>query len=359
MSLADRTFSPSIFLTSGLWVSHGETSYHASVLRSGTVNDYARRFAGLRTDKSRARWSEVTFHQAPYKPLLLLSVLDLFEQDEIETNLIEITPDLGELFAQYCSTVLPFDRPGNLALPFFHLQSDDFWHLLPRQGKEQALGSASQIRSLSRLRETAFGARLDEALYEILHVQESRDLLRSVLIETYFAPEIRGSLIERGAVNREAFLYSKELLDLKGPQPVEETVAEEVYRPAARHQGFRRAVVTAYVHRCALCGIRVQTLDGHTVVAAAHIVPWSASYDDRPANGMALCRTCHWTFDEGLLRVSSTYEILASDQLRVFSNLPGYLTNLEGRGIVRPIEEAYWPDPASLKWHRDHIFRRS
>jgi putative restriction endonuclease len=328
-------------------------------LRSETTKDYARLFAELRTDKSPARWSEVTFHQAPYKPLLLLSVLDLFEQGEIEANLIEITPDLGELFTQYCLTVLPFNRPGNLALPFFHLRSDGFWHLLPRHSKEETLASVSQIRLLSRLRETVFGARLDEALYEILHVQESRDLLRSVLIETYFAPEIRGSLIERGAVNQEAFLYSKELLERKGPQTVEEAVVEGAYRPAARDQGFRRAVVTAYVHRCALCGIRVQTLDGHTVVAAAHIVPWSVSHDDRPANGMALCRTCHWTFDEGLLRVSSTYEILASDQLRVFSNLPGYLTNLEGRGIVRPVEEAYWPDPASLEWHRDHVFRRS
>lgn len=313
----------------------------------------------MRTDKSPARWSEVTFHQAPYKPILLLSVLDLFEQGEIETNLIDLTPDLGELFAQYCSMVLPFDRPGNIALPFFHLQSDGFWHLLPRPGKEEILGSASQIRSLSRLRETVLGARLDEALYEILHVQESRDLLRSVLIETYFAPEIRGSLIERGVVNQEAFMYSRELLEKKGPQTIEETVAEAVYRPAARDQGFRRAVVTAYAHRCALCGIRVQTLDGRTVVAAAHIVPWSESHDDRPANGMALCRTCHWTFDEGLLRVSPAYEILVSVQLKVFSNLPGYLTSLEGRGIVRPIDEAYWPDIESLKWHHAHVFRRN
>jgi putative restriction endonuclease len=46
-----------------------------------------------------------------------------------------------------------------------------------------------------------------------------------------------------------------------------------LYRPAVRDQGFRRAVVTAYLHRCALCGIRVRTLDGRTAVAVAHIVP--------------------------------------------------------------------------------------
>ena len=31
------------------------------------------------------------------------------------------------------------------------------------------------------------------------------------------------------------------------------------------------------------------TLEGHTVVDAAHIKPWSASHNDCPTNGMALC----------------------------------------------------------------------
>jgi putative restriction endonuclease len=297
-------------------------------------------------------------NRAPHKPLLLLSVLDLFEQGEAESNLIEITPDLGEMFVRYWERTLSFDRRGNLALPFFHLRSEGFWHLLPRQGKEEALNFTSQIRSLSQLRENVVGARLDEALYDLLRVRESRDLLRSVLIETYFAPEVRSLLVEQGAVNHEAFLYSKKLLEQREEQTIGESLTEEeTYHPAARDQGFRRAVVTAYTHRCALCGMRVLTLDGHTVVDAAHIVPWSVGHDDRLANGMALCRTCHWAFDEGLLRVSLTYEILASGQLRVVHNLPGYLISLEGRGILRPTEDAYWPDPESLTWHHKHVFR--
>lgn len=289
----------------------------------------------------------------------MLSVLDLFEQDEVKSNLIELSPDLGELFARYWEKVLPFDRRGNLALPFFHLRSEGFWSLLPVQGKELALRSASQIRSLARLQETVVGACLDEALYELLRARNSRDLLRSVLIEAYFAPEVRGLLVEQGDVNREAFRYSRELLEWRGEQAVKETAAVDAYRPAARDQGFRRAVVTAYAHRCALCGIRVRTLDGHTVVDAAHIIPWSVGRDDRPANGMALCKTCHWTFDEGLMRVSSAYEIFVSAQLSTLGNLAGYLINLEGRGIIRPAEEVYWPDPASLEWHHDRVFRRS
>ena len=303
------------------------------------INDYTRRFARLRTNRNRKVWSEVTAHQAPHKPILLLCVLDLFDSGEISSNLVEISDDLIDLFDRYWRRVLPFSRPGNLALPFFHLQGDGFWYLLPRYGRSSF---DSQITSLTRLREEAIGARMDEELYVLIESMENRGRLRSVLIETYFSPEIRPLVVEQSITNRGAFSYSEELLRRPEDSRVEETLSlEEAYRPAIRDQGFRRPVVTAYSHRCALCGIRVRTLDGHTAVTAAHIVPWSETQDDRPANGVALCRMCHWTFDKGLLGVSQEYEVITSKQLVVLNNLPGYLTNLEGRGIVGPAQELF------------------
>jgi len=250
---------------------------------------------------------------------------------------------------------LPFGHPGNLALPFFHLRGDGFWHLIPRH---EGARLGSQIAYVSRLREEILGACLDEELFDLVRSGENRDRLRSVLIETYFSPETRRPIIEQSAINRGAFFYSEELLKHPENPRVEETLpVEEAYRPAVRDQGFRRAVVTAYLHRCALCGLRVRTLDGRTAVAAAHIVPWRETKDDRPANGMALCRMCHWVFDEGLMRVSSEYEISTSPQLIAIDNLPGYLTNLEGRGIVGPSRKTFWPDAESLRWHHENVFR--
>lgn len=318
---------------------------------------YARLFGKLRTDASRSRWSPLTRNRAPHKPLLLLSVLDLFEQDSTRPNLLELTPDIGELFARYWVRVMSPDRRGNMALPFFHLRSDGFWHLLPKLSKENVVVSAAQIKSLFQLRDTVTGARLDDELYEILRAPEARATLRDVLIEAYFSPELRPVLVEQSATNHEAFRYSEELLQRDYGKVAEVLTEQETYRSAARDQGFRRAITTAYAHRCALCGIRVLTLDGHTAVEASHIIPWSLSQDDRPANGMALCRLCHWAFDEGLLRVSVNYEIVTSSQLTAIDNLPGYLTNLKGRGIVGPAETAFWPDPESLRWHHGNAFR--
>ncbi|MGH3147316.1 MAG: HNH endonuclease, partial [Rubrobacter sp.] len=311
--------------------------------------------ARLRTNRNRKVWSEVTAHQAPHKPILLLCVLDLFDSGEISSNLVEITDDLAELFGRYWEHVMPFTRSGNLALPFFHLRGDGFWQLLP---KHENVRLGSQITSLARLREEVIGARLGEDLYDLIQSKENRDRLRSVLIEKYFSPETRRLLMEQSAINLGAFVYSEELLKYPEDLRIQETLlVEETYRPAVRDQGFRRAVVTAYLHRCALCGLRVRTLDGRTAVAAAHIVPWSETRDDRPANGMALCRMCHWVFDEGLMRVSSNYEISSSPQLTTLDNLPGYLTNLEGRSIVGPSQEPYWPDTLSLRWHHENVFR--
>jgi putative restriction endonuclease len=316
------------------------------------IDDYAKRFVRLRTNRNRKVWSEVTVHQAPHKPILLLCVLDLFDSGEVSSNLVEISDDVAELFGRYWERVLPFTRPGNLALPFSYLRGDGFWHLLPRH--ESSLPGPHT--SLTRLREEMVGARLDENLYDLFGSKENRDRLRSVLIETYFSPETRRPILEQSAINRGAFVYSEELLNHPEDPGIRETLpVEEAYRPAIRDQGFRRAVITAYTHRCALCGIRVRTLDGHTAVTAAHIVPWSETHDDRPANGMALCRMCHWTFDEGLLGVSQVYEVIASRQLNTLDNLPGYLTNLEGRGIVGPSQEHFWPDIASLRWHQENV----
>ena len=69
---------------------------------------------------------------------------------------------------------MPADRRGNLALPFFHLRSDGFWHLVARPGKEESLSSAAQIKSLSQLRDTIAGARLNEDLYNLLQNSEPR-----------------------------------------------------------------------------------------------------------------------------------------------------------------------------------------
>lgn len=322
------------------------------------ITHYLETFSALRTDASRSRWTAATKFRAPHKPLLLLAVIDLIAQGSIKTNFIEFAPDLGELFNIYWSRVMPPDQRSNIILPFYHLNSDKFWHHIPKPGMEAILAASRQIRGVSQLQKVVLGVKLDDDLYRLLCQEESRNLLRTVLIETYFAPELHADLIEQGIINKEAFQYSQTLLEKSRQQKVQEDDETEKYAPAVRDQAFRRVVVNMYDHRCAVCGIRMLTPDCHTVVDAAHIVPWSLTHNDTVQNGMALCRLCHWTFDEGLIAVSGTYTVIVSKQLSANNNIPSHLQTLAGRGIIGPTEQTLWPDMDALHWHQQKVFRK-
>ena len=322
-----------------------------------TLNQYIRLFSKLRTDRT-GGWTAATQGQAPHKPILLLSVLDLFAQGRVTANLIEITPELGELFVVYWSKVMPPERRGNLALPFFHLRSSSFWHLLPQPGQEATLQATRQVDRLSQLGKLILAARLDDDLFQLLQTAETRNALRTILIQTYFAPEYHSDLQALCEINLQVFVYSQHLIEQARNQVKETPKEDDAYQSAVRDQGFRKAVVRIYDHRCAFCGVRMLTSDGRTAVDAAHIIPWRISHDDDPHNGFALCGLCHWTFDQGLLGVSAKYLVLLSGELRITQNVPGHLLTLESRSIIGPAEQALWPHLEALEWHRQNVFRR-
>jgi putative restriction endonuclease len=203
------------------------------------------------------------------------------------------------------------------------------------------------------------GARMDEELFRLMCKPETREQLRAALIETYFASEIRTKVLEQGHLNYAAYQYSEKLLKVaEEKKDFGKATDESDWQKKIQDSGFRRTIVTLYRHRCALCGIRMLTPEGHTVVEAAHIKPWSISYDDRPTNGLSLCRLCHWSFDEGLMSVGKEYEVLVSKRVQVEKNLPGHILTLSDRSIFTPDKQKYWPEQDNLNWHRRNRFRR-
>ena len=323
------------------------------------LETYKKAFSKLRSDAVPTRWSPATNNRAPHKPFLLLALLDLIAQQEITTNFIELNADLLDVFDLYWVKVMGKDKEGSAVLPFFHLKSEGFWHLIPQSGHEMVLQSTRQIRSLRDLRLVVLGAKLDDALFELLLTADNRDVLRRVLIEQYFAPDTRPLLVEIGAITKDAFEYSRELLDRsRGIFKIEEApTMDEEYLTDARSVAFRRVVVQAYLHTCAVCGIRLLTPEGRTAVAAAHIVPWSHSHNDDPRNGLALCGLHHWSFDNGLITVTPAHEVAVSATVPNDDEATAALRALAGRAIDLPSDTYLWPAAIALKWHNKNIFR--
>jgi putative restriction endonuclease len=118
---------------------------------------------------------------------------------------------------------------------------------------------------------------------------------------------------------------------------------------------FRRVVIQAYNHTCALCGVRIITPEGRTAVSAAHIVPWSISRNDDPRNGLALCGLHHWTFDQGVVGVTEDYRITVSpvvleeESVRSLLSLAGLRLRLPGSNHLRPA-------PRAIQWHWENVY---
>ncbi len=300
-------------------------------------------------------WTEATKRKAPHKPILLLAVLDLVHRGVITAPFIAVTGDLielNELFNLYWRRITPLGQTSSIAFPFSRLDREPFWELVPQPDKAITPSLINSTTSVSSLRRYALGARLDGGLFHVMQSGEGRDALREALLQSCFSADAQLLLREQSVVNREAFTYAR-LLEEKSHLPlVREVLEEENYRPAVRDQGFRRAVVATYDHRCALCGVRIVTPEGHTVVDAAHIIPWSRSQNDDIRNGMALCKLCHWAFDEGMMGVSDNYAVITSRQIGADPNVPGFLVTLSGRGIISPQDRELWPAQQYLSQHR-------
>jgi putative restriction endonuclease len=316
---------------------------------------YLAYFTKLRTDKNRKHWSAVAHHQAPHKPFLLLSIMDLVALGAITDNIVQPTLELLDTFNRYFSNLMPIGARGIMAYPFYHMRSEPFWSLIPNEGFTDKPGRT--ISSMTKLNQIYFGAKIDEDLFGLMTHMNSRESLRHVLVITYFTPEVQPAVLQQGAVNLQAYEYSQKLLELAEKRKAfdPQTVSREPEK-RVRDQGFRKVIVDLYHHRCALCGIRMLTPEGHTVVEAAHVVPWSKSQDDRPTNGMSLCRLCHWPFDQGLMSVGKSYEVLVSKRVQLENNIPAHILPLADRKIFTPEKEQFWPAQENLQWHSKRIF---
>ncbi len=315
---------------------------------------YIRQFASLNRAPGRV-WTDSTRNRAPHKPILLLAVLDLVARGVITAPFIDVTGDLvelNELFNLYWRRIIPLGQTSSIAFPFSRLHNEPFWKLVPQPGREITPAAVNNVSTVSQLRTLALGARMDEDLFCCMQQPAGRNALRETLLRSCFSEEARGALEEQAGINAEAYSYSLELAQKAHLPLVAETLAADAYQPAVRDQGFRRIVVATYDHRCALCGVRIITPEGHTVVDAAHIIPWNRSMNDDIRNGMALCKLCHWAFDEGMMGVSDDYNVITSRQIAANPNVPGFLLTLSGRGIIPPADRDLWPAQQYLADHR-------
>jgi putative restriction endonuclease len=202
-------------------------------------------------------------------------------------------------------------------------------------------GTPSKSKLTTRLCE------LDADLYECFQDPEFRNMVRCILIATYFTPPEQTSLCSHFAL------------------PVPDTSAMEAFKQdreafkksqkKGRSIKFRADVGSLYQYTCALTGYRLQCIAGY-VVQACHIHQHAKSGNDDCQNGLALTPNAHWMFDQGLwtaIPKGDSFIIrVALGKFKESSPQGELLTAHHGRPLHFHSNARLRPGVEHLEWHR-------
>jgi HNH endonuclease len=125
-----------------------------------------------------------------------------------------------------------------------------------------------------------------------------------------------------------------------------------------RDAAFRQVVLDNYDHTCAVTGQKF--IYEHRVFEAdaAHIIAKGKLGSDDPRNGIALSKSVHWAFDQGVFTISDQFEVLIHPKAKQAASQNFLLLDAHGRQIVLPSDTAYHPHSDALEWHRKEMFGR-
>jgi putative restriction endonuclease len=134
---------------------------------------------------------------APHKPILLLSVVQAIQNNQIKDNRIYVTPELIFLFKSNWNGLVQTQNASTFALPFFHLHKEKskFWNLVPKPGFEAILRMKESISSLTELNNIIEYATIPDNLFHLLKDEVSSLVVQNFLMETYF-PTANSSILE-------------------------------------------------------------------------------------------------------------------------------------------------------------------
>lgn len=143
--------------------------------------------------------------------------------------------------------------------------------------------------------------------------------------------------------------------------------ATRLVEAVARDARFRRDVVAAYRHTCAITGLSAGDLSRRKaakLLDAAHIRPVGDAGPDIVGNGLALTPTVHRLFDDGLVTVrwaSNSLELVTSPHLdprMISAPERGTVIRLEtGSRLLLPTDRAAWPKRDLVRYHQSQVFR--
>lgn len=316
------------------------------------LEQYLKRFEKLRIDRSHGI--------APHKPILLISILQAFQNNLITTPRIYLTPELVTLFKANWSLLVITNHDCRISYPFYYMKSDKFWKLIPKSSFNSIDKLGSLVKSFASLNAAIEYAAIDDDLFLLMKEKKANNILQQFLLDYYF-PKTKNNFsnsseeqrkilnnIEGKILNEDAIEYRKEIKRL-----LQQNNEEEVF---LRGSLFKREIPKIYNNTCCISGMRIDATINVSMVDACHIVPFSESYDDTITNGIALCPNLHRAFDRGLIGIDEQYKVIISTTFK--EDVNNYsIGGFDRKEIFLPKSKGYFPLRENFIWHRINIFK--
>lgn len=177
-----------------------------------------------------------------------------------------------------------------------------------------------------------------------------------------FTPDVQAALTAQPQLVND---IARRLLDAHFPTSLHEDILDAVglepEAPSAagggRDPNFRKRVLTAYEHQCAVCGLQLLLSGSSVALEAAHIKWHQAGGPAAVPNGICLCVLHHKLFDRGAFTVVPPRTILISEEIGGLAGLSEHLLTFHGKSLRSPIRSDDAPSAAFLHWHREQVFR--
>ena len=313
---------------------------------------------GLINDILSLNCAPTKYGKAPHKPILLLAVIESFENGEITDNWIEVTDDFFKHFHDIWNMLVKTQNVPNFSLPFFHLKNEkgQFWKLITLPGKEIPTTKSKSIKSFKALNDTVLAAQLSDEMFFAFSDSVKRAEIKAVLLEKYF--EVKEQTIPKS--NKTYTTFVKEQILYDPDQNYARKVKQQIdAQPkdardefvTLRSSVFRKAILEIYNNQCSVTGLKVADANNRSLVDACHILPFAETYDDSIRNGLALSPTFHRAFDRGLISISDHYKVLVHPKLKDYNPGSG-VRQYENRELYLPQEARFLPSLKSLQTHR-------
>jgi putative restriction endonuclease len=267
---------------------------------------------------------------APHKPLLLLLALGRVQRHKPRLVLFEeIEKSLGSLLEQFGPT------KTTPSYPFWRLQKDELWEVQSDRPMRARQGNTDP--PVTELRASNAKGGFPSKLDSYLRARPAEVVaLAQTVLDDHFPPSLHADIADAADLTLDA---------------------DSTPRPRIRDPKFRNRILTAYEHRCAVCGYDA-LLDGRVVgLEAAHVMWHTHGGPSSVDNGLALCPLHHKALDLGLITIAHNHVVLVSSRATGGLSVSQMLLCYHGRPVIGPQHGQPRIHADFQQWHSAQVFK--